>query len=67
MPFHSKQGRRVSTQWKSGKAMHTIIKIDGNRRIRITLSTIAEALASTPMKVRSVIRKRIRAMGASLI
>jgi hypothetical protein len=46
--------------------MPTAIRIGGNRNIRITVNTTAEALASTPMKVKSVIKKRINAMGVSL-
>jgi hypothetical protein len=45
--------------------MTTAIRISGNRSKRITVTTTTEALASAPMKVKSVIKKRINAMGVS--
>jgi len=47
--------------------MHTMIKTDGDRSIRIAVSTTAEALASTPIKVKSFIKKRINATRVSLV
>lgn len=47
--------------------MPIAIRIGGNRSISITARTTSEALASTPMKVKSAIRKRIKVMGYPLV
>jgi hypothetical protein len=39
--------------------MPTAIRIGGNRSIRITVNTTAEALASTPMKVKAICEHQV--------